>query len=135
MDRKQPVFFAAALATALGAFLFAGCGSGSDGERAESVTGPVAKIVVVDMENCCDCTRERTECTMAALSRALESSDIPVERLHVDTQEDAVSGYRAKKAFMVIPAVYFLAEDGGVLGLLQGEVKEEEVLAALGLVE
>lgn len=110
----------------------AGCGSGSEGDGAGSVAGPVAKIVVVDKEECCDCTRERTECTMAALNRAIESTGIPVERLHFDTQEEEVATYRAKRAFMVIPAVYFLGRDGKVLDLLQGEVKEEQFLAALG---
>ena len=128
MIHKHPVLLAAALA----ALLLAACGSGSDGEGAGSVTGAVAKIVVVDKENCCDCTRDRTECTLTVLNQALESSGIPVERLHVDTQEEAVAAYRAKKSFMVIPAVYFLGENGEVLHLLQGEVKEEQVLVALG---
>ena len=63
-------------------------------------TGPVAKIVVVDKKECCDCTRDRTECTLTVLNQALDSKDIPVERLHVDTQEEAEeAGRRFRRRF------------------------------------
>lgn len=129
MNRTN-VLRAAALAFTL--TLLSGCGSGSGGGEESAVAAPVAKIVVVDKEQCCDCTRERTECTMTALNRAIENSGIPVERLHIDTQQEEVAAYRAKRPVTVIPAVYLLGENGEVIELLQGEVKEEQFLAALG---
>ena len=65
---------------------------------------PVVRIVFIDKENCCKCTRERTEKSWAALQEALEGKSIPVERVHVDTQATEAGKYRKIKPMVAIPA-------------------------------
>ncbi|MFH0900771.1 MAG: hypothetical protein V2A73_09105 [Pseudomonadota bacterium] len=93
----------------------------------------VAKIVFVDKEHACECTRKRTEETWAAMQAALGTSSAPppVERIHVDTQAIQAEKYTASKPLMVPPGIYFVDERNGVIDMLQGEVKTEQIAAVL----
>ena len=92
---------------------------------------PVAKIVFIDKENACECTRKSIDGSWAALQAALQGASLPVERIHMDTQEAFAAGYREKKPMMAVPGIYFLAEGGAVVELLQGDVTTAQIQAAL----
>ena len=93
----------------------------------------VARIVFVGQAQACDCTRTRIDGSWRALQAALgEGSDIAVERLERDRQPDEVEEYRMLRPFVTVPAIYLLDENGAIVELLQGEVTEAQVRAALG---
>ncbi|MBK8480672.1 MAG: hypothetical protein IPL40_05795 [Proteobacteria bacterium] len=101
---------------------------------AATTNGPatVAKIVFIDKENACDCTRKRIEDTWAAMQAALGTpATLPVERIHVDTQTAQAEAYTMFKPLMVPPGVYFVDASNGVIELLQGEVTTEQIAAVL----
>jgi hypothetical protein len=83
----------------------------------------VARIVFLDQEQCCDCTRRRIENSWTELQTALPAkNNIQVDRVHVDTQESLAEPYRKLRPNQVIPAIYFLDEKGALIEMLQGEV-------------
>jgi hypothetical protein len=98
-----------------------------------SAQTPLTRIVFVDQEKCCQCTRDRIEGSWAALQAALagRGNSIPVARVHVDTQPQLAAEYRAKRPFLALPAVYLLDGSGNVLELLQGELSQAELSAAM----
>ena len=57
--------------------------------------------------------------------------NVPVERIHVDTQAEQAAPYRSMQAMMAVPGIYFLDAAGGLLGMLQGEVTADQVRAIL----
>jgi len=92
----------------------------------------VKRIVFIDKERCCACTRRAIDATWAALQEGLgQDGKLPVERVHLDTQAAQAGKYRAKRALVTAPAIYFLDEADGVVELLQGEVTLEEVRTVL----
>lgn len=94
--------------------------------------GTVAKIVFIDKENACDCTRERVENTWTAMQAALGTpTSPPVERIHVDTQAAQAGTYTASRPLMALPGIYFIDTNNAVVDMLQGEVKTEQVAAML----
>jgi len=128
-------------------FLLAGCSSsGKPGPAAPApapvaapavataptATPPVAKIVFIDKERACECTQKAIDASWTALQAALQGASVPVERIHMDTQEAFAEGYKAKRPMMAVPGLYFLADDGAVLELLQGEVTTDKIRATLG---
>jgi len=117
-----------ALACVLGLGL-AACGGAKADAPAESTTAAeVARIVFIDQEECCECTRERTDATWAALSQALETSaTVPVERIHSDSQKTEAQPYLDMRPMMVVPGIYFLDADGGLIEMLQGEQTAEQI--------
>ncbi len=92
----------------------------------------LAKIVFVDKEKACDCTRKRVEGTWSALQAALGTPPaLPVQRLHVDTQAAEAAAYTSAKPLMVPPGIYFVDGQGAVVELLQGEIETKEIEALL----
>jgi hypothetical protein len=92
----------------------------------------VSKIVFVDEKDACECTRERVQISWASLQSALAGrEDIPVERIYNDTEPEKVAPYKEMRAFMVIPAVYFLDASGGLIDRVQGEITAERFTKAL----
>jgi hypothetical protein len=101
---------------------------------AATTNGPstVSRIVFIDKENACDCTRKRIEDTWAAMQAALGTpTTLPVERIHVDTQAAQARVYTLFKPLIVPPGVYFIDEHNAVIDMLQGEVKTEQIAAML----
>jgi hypothetical protein len=93
----------------------------------------VAKIVFIGKKNACDCTRARVDETLAVMQQALNGrSDIAVEQLQVDVDEEAVAGYQKLRPIIVLPAIYLLEGAGTLVDVLQGEVTAEQVKKALG---
>ena len=92
----------------------------------------LAKIVFIDKEKACDCTRKRVEETWTALQVALGTSTaLPVQRLHVDTQAAEAATYTNAKPLMVPPGIYFVDSRGVVVEMLQGEVEAKVIGSAL----
>lgn len=108
------------------------CGQRSSAPAAVASTGAkVARVVFVDKEKACDCTRKRVDAGWATLSQALAGRDLPVERVYSDTQAAAVEPLRQLKPFMALPAAYLVAPDGSLVALLQGEWTTEQLAAVL----
>jgi hypothetical protein len=101
--------------------------------EAAVATSPVKNIVFIGKEKACDCTKERVDASRAILTRVLEAAPIPVKTLHVDKEDERaeVDRYLEMKAFMVLPAIFLLDGEGGLVELLQGEVTEKQVREAL----
>jgi len=97
-----------------------------------AATAAVARVVFVGKENACQCTRKAIDASWKALEAALGPHNrIAVEQVKVDTESDRVAPYRAQRAFMALPAMYFFDAAGGLVEMLQGEVTEEQVRAVL----
>jgi hypothetical protein len=95
-------------------------------------TSKVARVVFMDKEHACECTRKRVEDAWAALQTALGTPPkLPVERIHIDTQAAQAGPYTSVKPLMVPPGIYFVDQQLRVVELLQGEVKAEEITAVL----
>ena len=95
-------------------------------------TSKVARVVFMDKEHACECTRRRVDDTWAALQTALGTPPKPpVERIHIDTQAAQAAPYTSMKPLMVPPGIYFVDQQQHVVELLQGEVKAEEITAVL----
>jgi hypothetical protein len=104
----------------------------SDASCAPATTAAVARVVFVGKENACQCTRNAIDASWKALEAALgPHNGISVEQVKVDTESDRVAPYRAQRAFMALPAMYFFDAAGGLVEMLQGEVTEEQVRAIL----
>ena len=105
----------------------------SAGLAESSSQSRVTRIAFVDKEKCCQCTQDRIDASWAALQAALAGRDsaLPVERIHVDTQAELAGKYRSKQPFMALPAIYLLDGSGNVVELLQGELSQAQVSAAL----
>lgn len=99
---------------------------------AAAIAPKLAKIVFLDQETACDCTRKRIDGTWAALQAAVgQPASLQVERIHVDTQAAQAETYTLLKPLMVTPGVYFVDDHDGVLEMLQGEVRQEQIAAVL----
>jgi hypothetical protein len=92
----------------------------------------VARIVFVGKQNACDCTRKAIEAGRKALQAALgNTSRYRLEELKIDVDREKVDGLRKKRALAGLPAIYFLDAAGDVKELLQGDITEEQIRAAL----
>jgi len=108
-------------------------GGAPTGAKAAPAVSKVAKIVFVDQEECCDCTRKRIDDSWAALQEALKgrSPVIPIERVHQDKESDKAEGFRLMKPYMVVPAVYLLDAGDALVEQLQGELTADQFKKAL----
>ena len=98
------------------------------GPPAAPAGSKVARIVFVDKQNACKCTRAKVDATWESLKIAVaDHSKIPVERIHIDTQEDKVAPYKKMRPIMAVPAVYFLDAKGRLIGMLQGELQAAQI--------
>jgi hypothetical protein len=126
--------------------LFSGCAQ-PEPPLAESTLGPrntnaeptskasagqrASRLVFVDKEHACDCTQAKIDSAWAAIS-AVWGRDRPApERIHADTQAAALNTLRQKRPMVALPAVYVLDSQGEVLALLQGDVTEAKLRAAV----
>ena len=92
----------------------------------------IAKIVFLDTENACDCTRKRIEEAWKALQAALGApTTLTVVRIHVDTQAALAGPYTLLKPLIIPPGIYFVDEHEAMIEMLQGAVKQEQITAVL----
>jgi hypothetical protein len=95
-------------------------------------TSKIARVVFMDKEHACQCTRKRVDDTWAALQAALGTPPkLPIERIHIDTQAAQAGPYVSEKPLVVPPGIYFVDRQQHVFELLQGEVKADEITAVL----
>jgi hypothetical protein len=88
----------------------------------------VARIVFVDQEKCCACTRKRIDTSWKALMAVLGFPPaLTLDRYHLDTQEKQAEPFLEKRAIVTAPGIYFLDSAGNLLELLQGEVTEAQI--------
>lgn len=107
--------------------------SNAVGPVSEEAGSTVSRIVFVDMENACACTRKRCDEAWSALQTILDSlaAKPGVERLYIDTQEDLVRPYREERPILAAPAIYFFGGDGTLAGMLQGEIGDDQIIESL----
>jgi len=93
----------------------------------------ITRLVFIDKENACDCTRKRCDKVWSALQGALDSLTVKpeVQRFYIDTQEELVAPYQAKRPILAAPALYFFEQDGSLAGMLQGEIEGGEIMSLL----
>lgn len=103
------------------------------GPLSEEAGSKVSRIVFIDMENACACTRKRCDEAWSSLQTVLDSlaAKPGVERLYIDTQEDLVRHYRKLRPILAAPAIYFFSGDGALVEMLQGEVKDGQIIETL----
>jgi hypothetical protein len=105
---------------------------GASAQAQASAKAEIVRIVFVDQEECCNCTKTRIDKSWDVLQQALGNpAALPVERLHKDTQAEQVEAYSVFKPIMVIPAIYFIDANNAVVDMIQGEVAPEQVRAIL----
>lgn len=123
--------FASKLIVMIVLFGFGGCVQSSAASEKPAAT-KVEKIVFVGKTHACPCTKKAIDASWAALQKALDTpAKLPVERLQIDTEGEKVAAYRKQRPMMALPAIYFLDGKNVVLELLQGEVSEAQIAAAL----
>lgn len=100
---------------------------------AASAQSRLTRIVFIDKENCCQCTRDRIDASWSALQAALagRSKAIPVERVHFDTQPQLGREYHSRRPTLTFPAIYFLDGEDNIVELLQGELTQAQLSAVL----
>jgi hypothetical protein len=92
----------------------------------------IARIIVIDKEKACECTRARTDATLAALERAqAQMGRIPVERIHADTQPAEAGLWSARRPMTVLPALYLLDDENDIVAMLQGELDVATIAGVL----
>lgn len=92
----------------------------------------VERIAFVDQEEACECTHRRIDDSWAALQAGMKQSrEVPVQRIHRDTQPIDVGPLQAKRKFVAVPAIFLLDGSGEVIDMLQGEVTDKEIATAL----
>ncbi len=91
------------------------------------------RVVFLDKEHGCDCTKKRVEAGWSALQTVATGRQAPtIERLHVDTQPEESKQYHQLRPMMAVPALYFLDAKGGLIELLQGEVSSAQIAKVMG---
>jgi hypothetical protein len=96
-------------------------------------SGAVSRIVFVDKEKACACTRERIDQSWKALTDVVGFPPaFEVERIHMDSQAAEAAPYQKQRPIMVPPAIYFFDQQGKLLEVLQGEVQSDQVKKVLG---
>ncbi|MFH1810479.1 MAG: hypothetical protein ABIJ09_17190 [Pseudomonadota bacterium] len=99
---------------------------------AAAAVTPIARVVFVDQEEACACTRERIDLSWTALQASLGTpARYPVERIHLDSQAAQAEVYLKAKPLMVPPGLYFVDAQGAVLEQLEGELTADQIAAVL----
>jgi hypothetical protein len=92
----------------------------------------VESIVFVGQKQACECTRTRIDTSWQVLQNVLKDSpDVPVKRIQRDVDAEATEKLSKLKPCMVAPGIYFLDQKSGLVELLQGEVREDQIAALL----
>jgi len=106
---------------------------GSMDQAAAAPTGGsrlVTRILFLELTDPCQCTKDRQEKTWGELMRAVEGTDIEVERVRWDTEGERAEAYAEKRPFTVIPVLYFLDGEGGLVDMIQGEATIDQIRKA-----
>ena len=95
----------------------------------DAPVGKVKRIVFLDKESCCDCTRKRQDITWDNLQAALAAAPVKpaVEVIHLDSQADQAAVYTDLEPVMVPPALYFFDHEELLLDMVQGEIAQDQI--------
>ncbi len=111
------------------------CGATAKGTAS---SGPTAKrdrparLVFIDLEKSCPCTKRRITSSWKALTAVLGTPpSIPLDRFHLDTQDTKAEPYVDKRPIMVAPGLYVLDQRGNIIDLLQGDITEAQIRGAI----
>ncbi len=96
-------------------------------EEAPASLSAVHHVVFIGQAQACACTKDRVATSWAALQEVVASQPLPVERLDVRDDAKRVRELTAMHRFVAVPAVYFLADDGSLVEMLQGELSAEMI--------
>ncbi len=110
------------------------CAAGTSGaaSRPSARAGRVARLVFIDLEKSCPCTKRRIASSLKALDAVLGPlPTIPLERYHLDTQDAQADRYVDTRPIVVAPGLYLLDKAGNIVDLLQGEMTEQQLRAAI----
>lgn len=91
----------------------------------------VARIVFIGKAKACRCTKKRIAAAWKALKAGLGRRRIPVKRIQADRNPTEAGRHKRKRAYKVLPAIYFLTSTGKVIDLLQGIVTTADVKQVL----
>jgi len=109
------------------------CGpAGTGGDCIPSGQATVTKIIFIDLAEACPCMQRSIDGTWKALDQANSGAGVPVERIHVDTEEQKVEPYRGMRPMDTVPALYFMNDKGALVEMLQGDVTSAEIAKVLG---
>ena len=127
---------ALALALALGggapAAVAAAPAPGQRTASAPASAGRAVKIVFVGKQYPCECTAKTIAATRGALDRALgPRPKLALEELMIDRDADKVDALRRERPLRALPALYFVDAAGKVLDVLDGDLSEAQITAAL----
>ena len=86
----------------------------------------VSKVLFLDLTDPCKCTKARQEKTWTELQQAVKGTDIELERVHWDGDNDRAEAFAEERPFSVIPALYFLDAKGNLIDMLQGEITKQQ---------
>jgi hypothetical protein len=87
----------------------------------------VGSIVFIGKAKACPCTTKRIAAGWKALKKGLGKRRTPVKRIQSDVKPTEAARYKKKRAYKVLPAIYFLTSAGKVIELLQGIVTTADV--------
>lgn len=92
----------------------------------------VSKIIFVDKQNACKCTRAKTENAWNLLNESIKNNkSISLEKVFGDVEPQKIEPFKAQQSFFAYPAIYFLDSQNKVIKLLQGEIDEQSVKAVI----
>ncbi len=98
----------------------------------EEAATHVESIVFVGQKQACECTRNRIDASWQALQNVVQDGpDVPIKRVQRDVDAQQAEKLSEQKSCMVVPCIYFLDEHSGVVTLLQGEVREDQIATLL----
>ncbi len=102
--------------------------AGQEEMEAPAASVEIARIVFIDKEHACACTREKIEASWRALKEALPPDHlIEIQTLHLDTQADLAAPFRRQRPLVAVPALYFLDDEDTIIDLLQGKLTAEQI--------
>ena len=100
--------------------------------KTPTASNAVTRVVFVDKEKACACTRDSIDKSWKALTDVVGFPPVPeVERIHMDSQPEKAAPYQKQRPIIVPPAIYFFDKQNKLVQMLQGEVKIEQIRATL----
>ncbi len=91
----------------------------------------VTSIVFIGKAKACPCTKKRIAAAYKALKAGLGSRQTPIKKIQADLKPADAARYKKKRAYKMLPAIYFLTSTGKVVDLLQGLVTTADVKQVL----
>jgi hypothetical protein len=105
---------------------------GTSGLGSTAKQGRIARLVFIDLEKSCPCTKRRIASSWKALAAVLGTPpSIPLDRFHLDTQDAKAEPFLDKRPLVAAPGLYVLDRSGNIIDLLQGDITEAQIRGAI----